>query len=98
MTISGTIRTKAVEHKRRIIAAFVHERTKQGKPTTAREVATATGYPASAVNSSLRLMMHEPTPTTYGALIIQQTGQRTSPGGVTAMTWAAVLNNQNTNQ
>jgi len=98
MTIIQTIRAKTVLHRRRIIAAYLHERTKQGKPTTVREIEAATGYPASGVCSSLRLMMQEPTHTLYGDLIVKQTGQRTSSAGVTAMTWAAILHNQNQNQ
>ena len=81
-------------HRRRCIAAYIHERTKSGKPTTCRQVADAHGLNVNTTNSLLHLCMTEPTQTTYGAVIVVPVGKGTDPNGVTAMRYAAILHHE----
>ena len=96
--ITDRIRSANILHKRRCIAAFLHERTKQGKPTTIREIAAAYGWDPRHINSVVRSMVGEVIETTFGPVIVQHTGQRTSTGGVTANVYAAILHHKNQNQ
>ena len=83
-------------HRRRCIAAYIHERTKSGKPTTCRQVADAHDLDVNTTNSLLRLCMTDPTQTTYGAVIVVPVGKGTDPNGVTAMRYAAILHHEKT--
>lgn len=85
-------------HKRRCIAAYLHERTKQGKPTTIREAAAAYGWNPKHINSIVWGMIGDVIETTYGPVTVQHVGKRTSTGGVTANIYAAILHYEKSEQ
>ena len=91
---STHIQSQLTEHRKRCIAAFIHERTKAGKPTTCRQICAAHGWHHGTVNSLLHLLQVEPTQTTYGAVIVVPVGKGTDPNGVTAMRYAAILRHE----
>jgi hypothetical protein len=93
--ITQRIQTVNTSHKRRCIAAMLHERTRAGKPTTIREIATAYNWDANQVTTTVRLMVGEIVETAFGPVIVQHVGQRTSFAGVTANIYAAILHHEN---
>ena len=96
--ITDRIQTANAAHKRRCIAAMLHERTRAGKPTTIREIAAAYNWDANQVTTTVRLMVGEVIETTFGPVIVQHVGQRTSTAGVTANIYAAILHHEKTEQ
>jgi len=83
--------TQLAQHRKRCIAAFIHERTKAGKPTTCRQICAAYKWHPGPVNSLLHLLQIEPTQTTHGPVIVVPTGPQTDSAGVTCRTYAAIL-------
>jgi len=90
--------TELAIHRKRCIATMIHEQTRAGKPTTVRDVAMMYGWNVNRVNSLIRLCMAEPVETSYGMVLVVKSGQKTSPAGVSARTYAAILHHEKTAQ
>jgi hypothetical protein len=84
------------DHKRRCIAAFIHENTKAGKRTNAHDVARAYGWDRTEVHTLIKNMLEIRQPTAYGVVKVIETGKHVSDTGWQAMTYAAILSHEKT--
>jgi len=95
---NNPIRKSVREHKRRCIAAFIHERTKQGIRTNTEDVAAAYGWHRSECHMLIKNMLEIQQVTTYGIVRVVESGKHVSKSGWQSMTYAAILQHENQNQ